>query len=280
MVARRPAADAGGQRRAHDGRVRRQVGRAEQPTAVPARPRRRARRGRPRAARAGPAAAIVLERGGEVGDHDPVLVVTRPSASCSACVARGVPAEDGLVDVVEVVARGRAEPEAAAGHVDRRGDELAPRQPAVARVGLAEGGEGAVRRDRARSDRDRRRRRRRRSTRPRCAPARASGAAPDAGPVDPPVDGVRRPCRRLHGDEAAGAERDEADLVDHRDQCGGDGGVDGGAAGARDLLGGVGSGGVGGGDGQRGHGGPVTAVVSDGSRSRPTRRPRPSPRRR
>ena len=48
-----------------------------------------------------------------------------------------VPAEDVVVGVVEVVARRRGQPVAAAGDLDRRRDDLAPRQPSVAPVGLA-----------------------------------------------------------------------------------------------------------------------------------------------
>ena len=191
-----------------------------------------------------------LERVGQVGDDDQVgdelaLVVVDGGA------AGVVPAEDRVVDVLQVVARRRAQPEAAAGHVDRRRDHLAPRQPAVAAVRLLERRHRAVRRDRAGSDGDVHAAAVLGVDVPRAAAERATAAA---GHVHPAVDGVRRAAaRRLDRDEPARAQRDQADLVDHRDQRGGERRVDRVAAGPGDLLAGVGGRLVGGGDRDVGH---------------------------
>ena len=107
----------------------------------------------PRCSTPGPVAGDQLERGHEVGHHDPpgrelALVVVEDGP------ALRVPPEDVVVGVVEVVARRRGQPVAAPGDLDRRRDQLAPRQPAVAPVGLAERGQAAVHRHRARPDGD------------------------------------------------------------------------------------------------------------------------------
>ena len=68
------------------------------------------------------------------------------------------------------------------------------------------------------------------------------------------------PAGGLHGDEAAGAERDEPDLVDHRHQGGRDRGVHGGASRAGDRLGGVRGLVARGRDGEGSHGGPVAGA--------------------
>ena len=120
-----PAGDARGQRLADDGRVRRQVGAPQQAAAG-------AEVGRDRV---GEVALVegtrtvggdLLQRRREVGHHDPVLgeptrrVVQR-------CVARRVPPEDRLVHVAQVVARRRAQGEAAPRHVDGRCRRARPR---------------------------------------------------------------------------------------------------------------------------------------------------------
>ena len=70
-------------------------------------------------------------------------------------------------------------------------------------------------------------------------PPRHDAVAP--GHVHPAVDGVRRAgVARLHRHEAARTQRHDADLVDHGDQRCGQRGIDGVAAGAGDLLAGVG----------------------------------------
>ncbi len=246
-----PLTDAGDQRHPDDRRVRRQVGRTEQPTAgldvggdevgqVALVERARAVGGDD------------LEGGREVGDDH--VLVGQPVVLVQGAVALGVPPEDAVVDVVEVVERRRAQPEPAARHVDGRCHQFTPRQVSVARVGLAERRERAVGGDGAWPDGDRD---------PAAVggrhvpgPRRGSvvGAIP-AGHVDPSVDGVRRAGRRLDGDEAAGAQRDEPDLVDHRHQRRRDRGVDGRATGACDTFGGVGGRGVRCSDGERGHAG-------------------------
>ncbi len=185
-----------------------------------------------------------LERADEIGQHDQVgrdlavLVVHRG-------VALVVPAEDQVVHVLEVVARRRAQPEAAAGHVDRRCDDLAPRQAPPARVGGAEGRDRAVRGDRAGADR---------RGHPVAVvgvdvPRAAAEVTATARHLHPAVDGLRRAAvLRLDRDEAARAQRHDPDLVDHRHEDGGEGGVDGIAPAAGDLLAGIGGGLVGRGD--------------------------------
>ena len=145
--------------------------RAEHVLADPAGPARRC------ASTPGPSAAISSSDSARSGTTTSPVVIS-PSLVVDRRVAGRVPAEDVLVHVVEVVARRRAQPEPAAGHVDRRRDDLAPRQPPVARVRLAERRQRPVGRHRPRTDRDRRPRRRTRSPRPR---SRRSASRPWPG---------------------------------------------------------------------------------------------------
>ena len=135
----------------------------------------------------GPSSAISSSEPTRSGQHDQlgrdltVLVVHRG-------IALVVPAEDQVVHVLEVVARGRAEPEAAAGDVDRRRHDLAPRQAPPPRVRCAERRDRAVCGDRAGTDRrgdpvavvgvD--------------VPRAAAELTSAAGHLHPAVDGLRR----------------------------------------------------------------------------------------
>ena len=178
----------------------------------------------------GPSAAISSKRADEVGQHDQVGgELARPRRGPPRRLSSSQP-KIVVVHVLEVVARRRAR----AG--SRRGPRrsAAPRSRAtaavpIARVRLAERRQRAVRGHRSRTDRDRRPRRR---TPCGCPTCRRRGA-PAAGRACP---SSRRRCtarrrRRLDGDEPAGAQRDDPDLVDHRHQDCGERGVDRVAAG-------------------------------------------------
>ena len=161
-----------------------------------------------------------------------------------------VPAEDRVVDVVEVVARCGAQPEArrarrsiAGATTSRHGSRPSRRCASLERR------DRAVRRDRAGADGDVRRRRRTPVWTSQRAVGRAEGARSRPGMSIQPstVYGAPAP-RRLDGDEPTRAQRDDPDLVDHRDQDRGERCVDRVAAGAHDLFAGVGRGLVGRGD--------------------------------
>ena len=191
-----------------------------------------------------------------VAGLDPGAVVVLERGRC-----RGVPGEDAVAGVVQVVAGGGAEREATSGDRLGRRDHVTPRDPAVAVVSEIEGGERAGGRDRPVADRHGE------------TAAVVGGHLADVGRGcvggaastwhgDASVDGDGAVCAGgPDGDERAAGEGHDAWLVDHGREHGRDGCVHGAATVARDGERGVGACRVGRGDADAGGHAPILPAV-------------------